>query len=88
MVFQWNQLFMSLAGALGSTTFSCAKFGRVKNLPCSFKQTCGINIDEISILFRGYTGEPAESPGGKQTKKKSTEHENFFGRQQQQVEID
>ena len=44
----------------------------IKNQQSSFKQTLltkgGINIDQISILFIGYTGESAEAPEQKQKK--------------------
>ena len=45
----------------------------IKNLQGFFKQTLltegGINIDQINILFNGYTGESAEAPEQKQKKK-------------------
>ena len=50
-----------------------AKVGNIKELYSSFQKTllteCGINIDQISVLFDGYTVESKERPEQKRRKK-------------------
>ena len=64
---------MSLTCALGSTAFTGRKSVPLKNCVVLSKKTllteCGTNIDQISVLFDGYTVESTERPEQKRRKK-------------------
>ena len=64
---------MSLTCAPGSTAFTGRKSVTLKNCVVLSKKTlltgCGTNIDQISVLFDGYTVESTERPEQKRRKK-------------------
>ena len=68
-----------------------SKVGKIKDLYSSFQPTlltgCGTDINQMSVLFDGYTAESTKRPEEKRRKlesSNSTEQEKLLDQQQQQ----